>query len=625
MVSYHVTLDSQGYLLDLGSYRKRLVANPYAGESPELNAWVQDDWRRGVGYPVAEAGVYNSGLAIDPSNADLRMGPALTTAHTPGASVTDLYQLLVYQGALIAIRGDGGQVYRSTDGTTWTNPFTTLSTGLRSAAVWNGFLHVGFGNSGVIGRWDGTTHTATWITLTGNKVSALEGTFLTTHLMAGANQATGGAVLYKVDNTPTATAVATLLETEISALGVWNGQLWIGTLSESGSDIRGGLYRYDGTTVTRVCTLHDNAIVSFVEFRGELWAGSRTRGKLWAVDEGGVSERWTVPGVYAAGSQSPYANRIHSLLVDDDKLMFPVVQGGAIGVFEGHALGPAIGVPSPAPAGVTTPDPVRTPPRPLGATAAATSGPTSSVPTLGWSLKAYPTGDDEPRGIASFLGKVFYSTKDSGGAHTIRVDAGTYSTATGLFVSSTFDAGNQGLTKLAARVTVYHAPLIANEAISLEYDLEDAGSWTLMGTSDADGSRGKVFTFGAAVVFRRIRFRIGFALTTTTSSPLVQAIVFEYFPRPEPKARWEFECRLEGTAALPLITLDGAADPKTGAQLADALWATAAKKNALVFVDLDGETKTVELLGLEEKVAPMAQRGATTSYSTRALVQLQEV
>ncbi len=592
MTAYHVTLDGQGYILDLASYRKRLVGAGAGGELAEPRAWTMDDWRKGVGYARWEPRVYYSGTNIDPTAGDLRVGRGRTTVSTPGAGITDLWSLIVYNGALYAPRGDGTDIYSSTDGVTWTNPHDTGYAGHRGLCLFNGWLMIGSSASGAVTKFDGTTWTDSWVTLTGNKVNALAPWYLTGttgYLFAGVSQGSGGAVLYRVDSAGTITTIGSVLEQDITALIAFGGVLWVATITESGSSYVGGLYRYDGVQLVRVTGIADNAVMSFVEYRGRLWAGSRTRGKLWTISASGLDERWTVPRVLGIGGTFSYGQAIRALLVDGDRLHVPVVETAGLGMYVGEPLGPVPGVP--------------------GATA-----------ELGWSLPSVGSSGQEPRGIAAFQGQVYLTNKRSSGANVVRVDTTAHTSAA--LISASFDAELPGVDKLAVRVTVVHEALVAGDDVELSYDLEDAGVFTSLGHSSTGGATSKTFSFGSNVTFRRLRLGVTILLTDTSRSPAITSIVVEYRPRPTLKARWEFDCRLEGSAALPLVTADGQPEPKTGAQLADTLWTSAAKKVALAFTDLDGEAKTVELVALEERVGQQSQR---LGLGTLGRVGLQEI
>src|SRR6185295_9534497 len=97
MTSYHVTLDGQGYMLDLSSYRKG-VANPRPA-APRFQLW--HDWRGGTGYKSHDPSHpdrYDSGAQLDPTQGDLRLGRSLSSVYNPGSgTATDIYSIAVYQ------------------------------------------------------------------------------------------------------------------------------------------------------------------------------------------------------------------------------------------------------------------------------------------------------------------------------------------------------------------------------------------------------------------------------------------------------------------------------------------------------------------------------------------------
>jgi hypothetical protein len=567
--------------------------------------------------------VLESGVNIDPSRGDLRVGPSRTAVHSP-ASVADLWVLQVYGASLYAARGDGPDIYATTDGTTWTNPHdSSHANGHRGHCLFQGWLLIGSADSGEVLRFTGAAWLDNWATVASQTaVTALcpwQEDWTTRFLFAGCTQSSGRATVNKLGATGTLVTQWVIDEEEVTAMRVFEGTLYVATMSENGSDAKGALYIFDGSELHRRWELADNAVTSFVEYRGELWAGSRKRGKLWTVTTAGLTERFTMPQVVGIGGSFDYSVAMRSLLVHDDRLYVPIVNANGLGVLVGQPLGPAAGVPSPVAPGPTTPNPVRAPARPLLASADAGAGPLASVPAMGWSTPSVGSLGTQSRGAASFLGQVYITNQLTAGASVIRLD--TTAHTSGIAITGSFDAGLPATDKLMVKVRLRHAALASQESVQVEYQLDDTGSWTSLGTSDTDGDKGKDFA-GLNVSFKRIRFRLTLSLVTTSSTPAVTALTLEYRVRPALKASWEFDCRLEGTAALPLITLDGTADPKTGAQLADVLWATAAKNTAVTLADLDGESKTVEVVGLEERVAPLAQRGGS---ATLGRVRLQEV
>lgn len=610
MTQYHVTLDGQGYLVELTSYRKRLEVGPVPEGPAELSAWEQTDWRRGVGYGRWEPGVYQAGPRIDPSQGGLRIGRGRSTVFTPGASVTDLWAMAVYGGKLYVARGDGPEIYESADGTSWATAHSTGYAGHRAMALWNGWLMVGASDSGKLTRYDGTTWASPWVTLTGTQVGAAAGWYGaggSAALYAGVKQGSGGAVVYRVDSAGGVASVGTLGEAEVTAMVGHGGALWVAGVTASGGEVRGGLYRYDGVGLVRVLSLAENGVASFVEWRGRLWAGSWRRGKVWVVEAGGLREVWTLPQVVGIGGTWDYAQPLRGLAVMNDALHVAVVTGEGLGVYVGTPLGPAAGVPGP------------------GVEGELRRGLPGEVPALGWASPSIGSAGQEARGIAVFGGEVYLTNKRAAGANVVRLTASAVDSAGAVWVSGRFDGGLPGTEKLAVRIRVRHSALRAGDSVGMDYEVDGSGTWVNAGTSDVDGTTEKVFELGSGVIFRELAVRLTLAVTDTSGSVEVTGVVVEWRPKPVAKASWEWEARLEGTAALPLVRLDGTAEPKTGAQLADTLWTTAGKRTGLSYVDLDGETKTVEVVGVEERVAEMAQPGQPTGWQTRARVRLREL
>src|SRR5215217_9159445 len=92
-------------------------------------------------------------------------------------------------------------------------------------------------------------------------------------------------------------------------------------------------------------------------------------------------------------------------------------------------------------------------------------------------------------------------------------------------------------------------------------------------------------------------------------------------PRPTVTREWELAVRLEGTDELPMVTLDGAIDPSTGAALTLALWTAAASAAPVSYVDLDGLAYSVYVQDVREQIADISQR---TGLQRLGLVTLVE-
>jgi hypothetical protein len=597
LAQYHVMLDGQGYLIDLGSYRKAMApvlatktraGDPRYGDFAVGSVWAQEGWRTGL--PGAAPGTtggstdgaiggpaYELGVGIDPGQGDLRLGRSLTSVYQPGLGVTEIYALAVYQGALYAIQGNGGKIWSSPDGTTWSQVYDTGKASLRSIAPFNGWLVVGSGADGALFRYDGATWSL-WTTLSGTAVRALQGGGpggSAEYLYAGLSQSGGRSALVQVSNTATATTLHQPKDSAIEAIGVAFGWLWYGSVDDT-AGVRGELFRSDGSTWEHVTSLPDNAVSAFGLYRNQLYAASRTRGKVWAVTERGLTEVWTVPEVTGIGGVSAYALPIRALGVDNDRLHVPVVDAQGLGtyVYDG----------------------------------------------TGWSLPNTGGLGQEARGLVAFGGNLYLSTKSNAGARVYRVDS--QHPASGTVVTDWFDAELAATDKAWIRLTLFHAALASGQSVTVDYALDGSGTWVNLGISNSVGATNKGLTFPLATAGKRLRLRLTLSTTDPSASPKLTGMLVDYLLMPEAKREWRFGVRLEGSAALPMTRLDGTNEPLDSRALAATLWLSKSRKQALAFTDLDGTSAIVWFRELEERPAQLSQR---QGLATRGEVTLVEV
>jgi hypothetical protein len=196
-----------------------------------------------------------------------------------------------------------------------------------------------------------------------------------------------------------------------------------------------------------------------------------------------------------------------------------------------------------------------------------------------------------------------------GGAHTVQRLRSDLYVAVATLETALIDARLPGVTKVFRSVTVNHAALLSGQSVQVLYRLEDAGSWTSLGTNSTVGSTTAAFMFGAAVTGKLIAFQVVLTGGAGASSP-VRFFSLEMRCRPAPGAKrvWQFDCLIEGSAAMPMITLDGTGSTQTADQLSVSLWGIAGQSGPLTYVDLDGVSRSVWLLDYEEKGAKMSQR-----------------
>lgn len=586
---YHVLLDGQGYLIDTSSYRRE-VAQPFAPKTrsgdPRYqdlqvgSAWAQESWAGGLGFRDHDPAFpdrYDLGVSIDHTLAgDIKLGRSLSAVFTP-ASATELYALQVYQGSLFATRGDGQEVYSSADGSTWATSLSSGKTALRAMALAFGWLLVGSGSDGHILKYDGTAWTNPWVSPTGLSVRSLAGwhpTNITTEfLYAGISLSGSKSELRRVDSAGTMAVIHTTQLPHIEAIIPWSDDLWYCAMSDI-AGVRGVLHRYNGTVIRVVAEIPDNAISSFAVYRNRLYAGSRTRGKVWEVAADGLTEIWTIPDQAAIGGVSAYTFPIRGMVVENDRLHVAVVTTDGLGtyVFDGQ----------------------------------------------GWSLPNTGGAGQEPRGIASFNSQVYLANKSAAGARIYRVNDAYQTSA--LLVSNWFDAELAGADKVWQRLTLFHEALVSGQSVTVDYALDGSGSWINLGLSNTVGATSKTFSFPLGTAAKRIRLRLTL-VGTTTASPTVASVLVEYVVMADTKRRWRFDALLEGTASAPLVRLDNSSEPLTGAQLSDAIWTTRGRKQAVAFTDLDGEARTVYFAELEERVAEQSQRLGDATRGRVVLVE----
>jgi hypothetical protein len=178
------------------------------------------------------------------------------------------------------------------------------------------------------------------------------------------------------------------------------------------------------------------------------------------------------------------------------------------------------------------------------------------------------------------------------------------------------------VSKLLRSVTLVCSALVSPQTITLEYQLEGTGGWTTLGTLSTVGATTATYAFAGSTTCRQVAFRLAMTGTAgATTAPTVYQLAVRYVPRPAVTREWELAVVLEGTAELPLVTLDGASESLTGAQLTSALWTTAGATGPVPLVDLDGASYSVYVQDLREEVAQISQR---KGYQRLGLVTLVE-
>lgn len=587
MVAYHVTLNGQGYLLDLARYQKRprpaFVSRQAQGavsladlRGPEL-VFTLSDWSAGEGaveHDPAAPGRWRQGGGIDGSTAPgtLRLGPSVSLVQA------------------------------------------TTESQLTAMAVYQGTLYLG-ANTGKIFTWDG----ATWTHLhtLGGPVSALE-TFLN-RLYAG-NWTNGNLATFN----GTTWSVAATAGGPILSLATHYRQaaqyLYLGSAG-AGTNGLGRVSYYDGATLSagqldpeepypqRMAVLRNRLYLVGSDQPSRGW-------RLYSLDDSGSGGTWRVE------ARVPGTGYAVSLAVVADVLYLGDALGGRIWAWDGARLTLVRELEAPG-----SPYPATL----FGLTAwrgalwvlAVESGTLSLLryDRQGWSRPVTGLVGSGPGALAVYNGDLYVGTQQPGAARLYRVQASAYG-ASGSLEQGLLDFGLPGVVKLLRSATLVTAPLASGQSVQLQYRLEDSGPWLTLGTLATAGATTATFSFPAATTGRVLALRLLLGGTAgSSSSPILHQLTVRYVPRPPLTREWTLAVLLEGTPELPLVTLDGAPEPLTGAQLTSALWAAAASSGPLTFVDLDGASYSVYVEDLREEVARLSQR---LGYQRLGLVTLVE-
>jgi hypothetical protein len=373
------------------------------------------------------------------------------------------------------------------------------------------------------------------------------------------------------NNSALSAALFSLDEHSAAAFAVLDRLLYAFSLDEAGK--YGTIYRYDGTSVELVLRLADNYVGrgAALTWNGAIWLGMGLGGELWKFD--GATYEVVASGLTASG----------------DELRGLAVWQGALWLSTRNGTELRLKRFSPS----------------------TSSGQASawSEPSGGGSLD---NAASAAQALAVYGGDLYAATQKSGASTIYKLAVGTYPTSAKTLETSLFSAGLGSDSKVFRSLTVNHAALVSGQSVRLDYRLEGSGAWTTLGTSASVGATSASFVFGDGVVGALFALRLVLTATAATT-PVVYEVLVRYLVQPATKRLWELTALFEGSAELPLVTLDGQPDPQTGPQIASAIWTAQAGNGPLSYVDLDGTSYSVWLLELREEIAQRSQqRGIST-------------
>jgi len=590
-------------VLDLDRYMKR-IREPFAPKRAAGSANVDDlagptqaltisDWRGGEGYEQHDEGEpqrhrFNAGVDGYTVPGTLRLGPLASIVGTTTANAVrslQAYKTKLYAGCT------AGLIYGLTTAGVFSLDRTVASaTPQLSMAVYLNILHYGNSVNGNLGTFDGTTWTDVAGTA-GGPIYALMNHYrqAAEYLYAGASAAgtngigriyywTGAAFSAgQFDTEETIPVVMFVLREKlyIIATNVTSNDWALYSVDDSGS---GGVWR-------RYVTMPGRGFPSgALVVDGVAYIGDFLNGRMYTFDGTDLTiafELGSASALYAGG-------------------LYPTAwkDGLWCGIIDRNAT--SLGV-------------LRYDPEPSYGGAA-----TMFRPVTGLAAASYGT---DWRAAVVWTDALFLATVMVGVAKVVKVDATKYG-ALGTLETGLISFGLPGVSKLLRSVTLVAAAMPASCSIQVEYRTEDTGSWVSLGTLSTLAATTATYTFPANTACRLLGLR--FTLVGpggTTATPVLHEVSVSYVPRPAISRVWTLPVLLEGTAEVPLITVDGAAEPLTGVALTSALWTTAAATGPVTLVDLDGVSYSVFVTDVREELAKISQR---RGYQRLGIVSLVE-
>jgi hypothetical protein len=595
MTAYHLTLNGQGYLIDLPSYRKQ-AGDQFAGkvaQSTRLYAdlkdvavWAQTDWRGGRGYRRWDERApsrWQAGSGLDTlGEAQIQSGPSAVpiAVWNPAHPAAGIRGFVTYRSGLFWATAVGGTLYFyrvETEGVAPAEYSVASVSAVGGMAAYKDKVYVGSGSDGKLIAWDASAGTiATATTIAGSPLGipamAVHVPSGTTRLLyLGVSYDAGGQV-YSWDGT-TATSLITLDQGTPEFMFSWAGKLYVAAADAGGNGL---LYSYDGTNWRLVLTIPENWIQSGALLGEFMYLGSGRDNRVWRFDGQNLVE-------ILAGF-APLGSRVRGLLSFKGRLYVGLAWSDSFRTVVASADGTAWHEL-----------------RPSGLTAPGSGG-------LG------------VRHVGALNGTLYLAEELSAGtgAKIYKLGLDTSYNASGTLETTRFDADLPSVDKVWRRITVTHSPLASGQAVAVAYRLDGATSWQPLVSNSILGTTTSTATFPDPTSGREIELQL--TLTSGGSTTVtVKSVLVEYALVPDVRRAWDFDVLLEGTAPVPLLTLDGQPEPLTGAQLSASLWATRGVKGTVPFADLDGASYRVYVQDVKESIARLPHRDG---WQTRAHVQL---
>lgn len=612
---YHVRLGGVGLMLAPGGYGKAAAnqlaaqiataglsnSNRITDQAVELTNWHGGESSYLASHFIHEPESpdrYREGAGIDPFTLEgaLGLGPHLATIQS--TTYNAITAMRSFRGKLYVGFGNGD--VRTWDGATWSGVHhaTGKAGGIRSFEVHTNYLHYGTGTDGVVFATDGTTPTTAFTVATfpgGAAVSNVRGVrAMAIHYQEGVPTPYWAATVDATDTRPWA-QVGTFLA--VGGGTTTSGEVKFTSVFER-IDVmistQGKLIVMATTEADRRCAVFEGDATATIgwdargEFPGivprcaavlgnDLYVGDAYDGKIW---------RWTGDGFVLVNQLGtdlvPYTAEITSMAA---------WRGGLwVGILD-----------------------------------------TDGTPALlrfdgnqSWSRPVAGLAETSPGPLFVFLNQLYYGTSKTG-ASVVRATNGTFR-ASGSVESGLIDAELRATNKLWSQVAIRHSALASGQSVEVQYKLEDSGSWVSLGTSSTVGATTATFDFANGITSDLIAFKILLAGSAGSSTALqVFSVVASYKPAPGVKREWDLTAQFYGNAGRHVVLLDGSEDPLTGSEVSALIWELMDANEPVLYLDLDRQMYTVQLVEFSEDLASTSQVGSPgLGWETEGKLKIRE-
>lgn len=588
---YPVVLGNQGLVIPRGGWARSL-ANQFAaplrtGAITSNNRTGEqivtlDSWFGGEGFNIFEPETpdrYYQGAGIDPQTEEgaLSLGPHMATAQA--TSFDELTVARVFGGKLYVGTSSGG-IY------TWNGASWALfqswgkAGGVRAMECFADSIYFGNGSDGDIARYDGTTWTAPYATVTGFGGATVNGIrALALHYQEGVPKLYYAATTTLYGQVASVSSSGTLsggddfgtLEPRIDVLIPYKHKLVV--VASNNTDKYWSLFEGDDTATIgwefRYGRVENSMIRCAAVLDDNLYLGDAVDGRIWRWDGtdltvvrqlGSDLDPYTKSGANVEiRGMTTYRGKLYISIVDSDDTL-------GLLVYDGNQT---------------------------------------------WHRPVTGLSGTTPTGLAQFSGQLYYLTQASGASGLYNTN-GTFR-ASGSVQSGLIDASLSGTQKQWRGVTVTHTVLVSGQSVQIQYQLEGAGAWTTLGTSSTVGATTASYDFPGNVSADLIAFKINLAGSAGSSSSLkVFALSARYLPNPSAKREWSLKINLRGTTRQANDSsypdhphlMDGVTrEPLTGEEIGDEIRALIDANEPCLFTDLDRQEQyTVKIAGYNENL-----------------------